>query len=48
MKMDMGGGAATLGAAKAIAQLKPDVEVHFVCAATENMISGRAKHPGDI
>jgi leucyl aminopeptidase len=48
MKMDMGGGAATLGAAKAIAQLKPDVEVHFICAATENMISGRAMHPGDI
>lgn len=48
MKMDMGGGAATLGAAKAIAQLKPDVEVHFVCAATENMISGHAMHPGDI
>ncbi|MDJ0598426.1 MAG: leucyl aminopeptidase [Crocosphaera sp.] len=48
MKMDMGGGGATLGAAKAIGQLKPDVEVHFVCAATENMISGRAMHPGDI
>lgn len=48
MKMDMGGGAATLGAAQAIAQLKPDVEVHFICAATENMISGKALHPGDI
>ncbi len=48
MKMDMGGGAATLGAAKVIAQLKPDVEVHFICAATENMISGKAMHPGDI
>lgn len=48
MKMDMGGGAATLGAAKAIAQLKPDAEVHFICAATENMISGKAMHPGDI
>ena len=48
MKMDMGGGAATLGAAKAIAQLKPDVEVHFICAATENMISGKAIHPGDV
>jgi leucyl aminopeptidase len=48
MKMDMGGGAATLGAAKTIGQIKPDVEVHFVCAATENMISGRAMHPGDI
>ncbi|MCA1990778.1 MAG: leucyl aminopeptidase [Coleofasciculus sp. S288] len=48
MKTDMGGAAATLGAAKAIAQLKPDVEVHFISAATENMISGRAMHPGDI
>ena len=48
MKIDMGGGGATLGAAKAIGQLKPDVEVHFICAATENMISGKAMHPGDI
>lgn len=48
MKMDMGGAAATLGAAKAIAQLKPDVEVHFISAVTENMISGHAIHPGDI
>lgn len=48
MKTDMGGAAATLGAAKAIAQLKPDVEVHFISAATENMISGHALHPGDI
>jgi len=48
MKMDMGGAAATLGAAKAIAQLKPDVEVHFISAVTENMISGHAIHPGDV
>ena len=48
MKMDMGGAAATLGAAKAIAQLKPDVEVHFISAATENMISGKGMRPGDI
>ncbi|MEM9807903.1 MAG: leucyl aminopeptidase [Cyanobacteria bacterium P01_D01_bin.56] len=48
MKMDMGGAAAVLGAAKAIAQIKPDVEVHFISAATENMISGHALHPGDI
>ncbi|MFM7366212.1 MAG: M17 family peptidase N-terminal domain-containing protein, partial [Sphaerospermopsis kisseleviana] len=40
MKIDMGGAAATLGAAKAIGQLKPDVEVHFISAVTENMISG--------
>ena len=48
MKTDMGGAAATFGAAKAIAQLKPDVEVHFISAVTENMISGHAMHPGDI
>jgi leucyl aminopeptidase len=48
MKTDMGGAGATLGAAKAVALLKPDVEVHFISAATENMISGRAMHPGDI
>ena len=48
MKMDMGGAAATLGAAKAVAQLKPDAEVHFISAATENMISGHAMHPGDV
>lgn len=48
MKTDMGGAGATLGAAKAIAQIQPDVEVHFISAATENMISGHAMHPGDI
>lgn len=48
MKMDMAGGAATLGAAKVIGQLQPEVTVHFLCAATENMISGQAMHPGDI
>ncbi len=48
MKTDMGGAGATLGAAKAIAQIKPDVEVHFITATTENMISGHAIHPGDI
>lgn len=48
MKIDMGGAAAILGAAKAIAQIKPAVEVHFISAVTENMISGRALHPGDI
>lgn len=48
MKIDMGGSAATFGAAKAIGQLKPDVEVHFISAVTENMISGHAMHPGDV
>ncbi len=48
MKMDMGGAAAVLGAAQVIGQLQPDVEVHFISAVTENMISGRALHPGDV
>lgn len=49
MKTDMGGSAAALGAAKAIAHLQPkDIEVHFIVAACENMVSGRAMHPGDI
>jgi leucyl aminopeptidase len=48
MKMDMAGSAATLGAALVVGKLKPDVEVHFMVAATENMISGKAIHPGDI
>ncbi|XDE63497.1 leucyl aminopeptidase [Arthrospira platensis BEA 1257B] len=48
MKMDMAGAAATFGAAKAIATLKPTVEVHFISAVTENMISGRAMRPGDF
>ncbi|QQE64892.1 leucyl aminopeptidase [Leptolyngbya sp. BL0902] len=48
MKIDMGGAAAVLGAAKAIGQLKPNAEVHFISAAVENMISGNALRPGDI
>ncbi|MCL2932639.1 MAG: leucyl aminopeptidase [Trichodesmium sp. MAG_R03] len=48
MKIDMGGAGTTFGAVKAIAQLKPDVEVHFISAVTENMVSGHAIHPGDF
>ena len=49
MKFDMGGSGATLGTAKAIGLLKPkDVEVHFIVAACENMISDKAMRPGDI
>lgn len=48
MKTDMGGAGTTFGAVKAIAQLKPDVEVHFISAVTENMVSGHAMHPGDF
>lgn len=48
MKIDMGGAGTTFGTIKAIAQLKPDVEVHFISAVTENMVSGHAIHPGDF
>ncbi|KAL8425298.1 hypothetical protein Efla_001680 [Eimeria flavescens] len=49
MKFDMGGAAAVLGAAKAIAAAKPaGVEVHFISAAAENMVSARAYRPGDV
>ena len=42
MKFDMGGAAATLGAARIIAELAPEgVEVHFIVAACENMVAGR-------
>jgi len=49
MKFDMGGSAAVLGAAQAIGKLKPDnVQVDFIVAACENMLSDRAMRPGDI
>ncbi|KAK8513566.1 hypothetical protein V6N12_052744 [Hibiscus sabdariffa] len=49
MKIDMGGSAAVLGAARALGQIKPSgVEVHFIVASCENMISGTGMRPGDI
>ncbi len=48
MKFDMGGAAAVLGAAEAIGAIKPNKEIHFIIAATENMINGSATKPGDI
>ncbi|PFH32032.1 leucyl aminopeptidase LAP [Besnoitia besnoiti] len=49
MKFDMGGAAAVLGAARALALLKPaNVEVHFLVAACENMISDKSYRPGDV
>lgn len=48
MKCDMAGGAAVLAAMEAIAQAAPPVRVHALCAATENMPSGRAYRPGDV
>lgn len=48
MKGDMSGGAATIAAMQAIAQLKPKINVTGIVPATENMPSGKAFKPGDI
>ncbi len=49
MKFDMGGAGAVLGTAQAIGELAPEgVEVHFIVAACENMLSDKAVRPGDI
>jgi leucyl aminopeptidase len=48
MKSDMAGGAAALGALRAIAQLKPRRRVVAVVPCAENMPSSRAIKPGDI
>jgi leucyl aminopeptidase len=48
MKYDMAGGAAMLGAIRAIALLKPKVRVLAIVCASENMPSGKAQKPGDV
>ncbi len=48
MKYDMAGGAAMLGAMRAIALLKPKVRVIGIVCAAENMPDGKAQKPGDI
>jgi leucyl aminopeptidase len=48
MKYDMAGGAAVLGAMRAIARLKPAIPVTALVPAVENMVSARAQRPGDI
>jgi leucyl aminopeptidase len=48
MKYDMAGGAAALGAMRALAQLKPSIAVTALVPAVENMPGGRAQRPGDI
>jgi leucyl aminopeptidase len=48
MKYDMAGGAAMLGAMRAIAQLKPAIPVTAFIPAVENMPGSRAQRPGDI
>ncbi|MBX7223600.1 MAG: leucyl aminopeptidase [Blastocatellia bacterium] len=48
MKYDMSGGSAVIGAMRALAQLKPKVNVIGMIASAENMPSGKAIKPGDI
>jgi leucyl aminopeptidase len=48
MKFDMCGAAAVLGTMRAIAELKPRINVVAVVPTCENMPSGRATRPGDI
>jgi leucyl aminopeptidase len=48
MKIDMSGAASVLGVFEVIDQIAPDVEVHGLIAACENMPSGKAYRPGDI
>ena len=48
MKYDMAGGAAMLGAMRAIAQLKPPIPVTALVPAVENMVGSKAQRPGDI
>lgn len=48
MKTDMSGGATMLAVIRALARLKPSIEVMAVVPATENMPGGRAQKPGDV
>ncbi|MGE0406026.1 MAG: leucyl aminopeptidase [Candidatus Korobacteraceae bacterium] len=48
MKYDMAGGAAMIGAMRAVALLKPKIRVTAIVLATENMPSGKAQKPGDV
>ena len=48
MKEDMSGASAVIGAMKALAQLKPDVNIVAITPLAENLPSGVASKPGDI
>src|SRR5204863_2938164 len=48
MKYDMAGAASVLGTFRAIAQLKPRVNLVGLIPTCENMPSGRAVKPGDV
>lgn len=48
MRDDMSGAACVIGIMKALGKLKPEIEVHGIIAACENMPSGSSYKPGDI
>jgi leucyl aminopeptidase len=48
MKSDMGGAAAVLGLMAAIGVVKPDIELHVLVGAAENMPDGSAYRPADV
>ena len=48
MKVDMTGAANVVGLMAAVAALKPNVEVHGIFAATDNMPDGNSYRPGDV
>lgn len=48
MRDDMSGAAAVICTMQALSKLKPDIEVHAIVAACENMPSGSAYKPGDV
>ena len=48
MKIDMSGAADVLGVFSVLPDLSPDVEVHGIFGACENMPSGKAIRPGDV
>ena len=48
MKYDMCGGASVLGVMRAIAQLKPKINLTVVLPAVENMPAHNASKPGDV
>ena len=48
MRDDMSGSAVVIGIMKAVAKLRPDVEIHGIIAACENMPGMGAYKPGDI
>ena len=48
MKFDMGGAASVLGTLRAVAELKPKINLVGLIAACENMPAGNAVKPGDV